>query len=82
MHHGGIRLGARMVPLSVRIAIEPHRRRARPGIRCGRGAAGARLGISCVVTVLPPGSVPRTKTGKARRLVRWSEGEPLLPGLR
>jgi phenylacetate-CoA ligase len=40
-----------------------------------------RLGISCEVRVLPPGSVPRTETGKARRLARWSEGQAPLPGL-
>jgi phenylacetate-CoA ligase len=40
-----------------------------------------RLGITCVVKVLEPGSVPRTEVGKARRLARWSEGEPPLPGL-
>jgi phenylacetate-CoA ligase len=40
-----------------------------------------RLGITCAVTVLTPGSVPRTEVGKARRLARWSEGEPPLLGL-
>ena len=40
-----------------------------------------RLGVGCVVRVLTPGSVPRTETGKARRLARWSGGEPPLPGL-
>jgi phenylacetate-CoA ligase len=40
-----------------------------------------RLGITCVVRVLAPGSVPRTEVGKARRLARWSEGEAPLPGL-
>ncbi|SDD89257.1 phenylacetate-CoA ligase [Actinokineospora iranica] len=40
-----------------------------------------RLGLGCDVRVLMPGSVPRTEVGKARRLVRWSEGDPPLPGL-
>jgi phenylacetate-CoA ligase len=40
-----------------------------------------RLGITCVVKVLEPGSVPRTEVGKARRLARWTEGEPPLAGL-
>ncbi len=40
-----------------------------------------RLGIGCDVRVLAPGSVPRTEVGKARRLVRWSEGPTPLAGL-
>ncbi|WP_243726839.1 phenylacetate--CoA ligase family protein [Actinocrispum wychmicini] len=40
-----------------------------------------RLGITCDVRVLTPGSVPRTEVGKARRLARWTEGEPPLLGL-
>ncbi|MEV4312975.1 phenylacetate--CoA ligase [Actinocrispum sp. NPDC049592] len=40
-----------------------------------------RLGITCVVKVLTPGSVPRTEVGKARRLARWQSGEPPLLGL-
>ncbi|KAA2262866.1 phenylacetate--CoA ligase [Solihabitans fulvus] len=40
-----------------------------------------RLGIGCVVRVLGQGGVPRTETGKARRLARWSAGEPPIPGL-
>ena len=35
-----------------------------------------RLGIGCAVRVLAPGSVPRTETGKAQRLARWSQGLP------
>jgi phenylacetate-CoA ligase len=34
----------------------------------------ARLGIGCLVRVVPPGTVPRSEVGKARRLERWSEG--------
>jgi phenylacetate-CoA ligase len=40
-----------------------------------------RLAVGCVVRVLPAGSVPRTETGKAQRLVRWSAGEPPVAGL-
>jgi phenylacetate-CoA ligase len=40
-----------------------------------------RLGISCEVRVLPQGSVPRTEVGKARRVARWTGGEPPLPGI-
>jgi phenylacetate-CoA ligase len=40
-----------------------------------------RLAVGCVVRVLPAGSVPRTETGKARRLARWTEGEPPVAGL-
>ncbi len=39
------------------------------------------LGLSVAVRVLPPGSVPRTEVGKAVRVVRWSGGEPPVPGL-
>ncbi len=45
------------------------------------GALRERLGLSCVVRVLAPGSVPRTETGKARRLATWSGGEPPIAGL-
>lgn len=40
-----------------------------------------RLAVGCVVRVLPAGTVPRTETGKAKRLARWSEGEPPVAGL-
>jgi len=40
-----------------------------------------RLGIACVVHVVGRGSVPRTEVGKARRYVRWTAGEPPLPGI-
>lgn len=40
-----------------------------------------RLAVGCVVRVLPAGTVPRTETGKAKRLARWSEGEPPVPGI-
>jgi phenylacetate-CoA ligase len=40
-----------------------------------------RLAVGCVVKVLATGSVPRTETGKARRLARWTEGEPPIAGL-
>lgn len=40
-----------------------------------------RLGITCVVRVLDQGSVPRTEVGKARRLARWTDGEPPITGL-
>ncbi len=40
-----------------------------------------RLAVGCVVRVLPAGGVPRTETGKARRLARWSAGEPPIDGL-
>jgi phenylacetate-CoA ligase len=45
------------------------------------GALRERLGITCVVRVLAPGSVPRTEVGKARRFARWTEGEPPLAGI-
>jgi phenylacetate-CoA ligase len=40
-----------------------------------------RLGISCAVHVLAPGSVPRTEVGKARRFARWTDGEPPVAGI-
>lgn len=40
-----------------------------------------RLGLTCQVVVVREGTVPRTETGKARRLVRWTDGEPPVPGL-
>ncbi|GAA2993056.1 phenylacetate--CoA ligase family protein [Actinokineospora diospyrosa] len=45
------------------------------------GALRERLGVGCDVRVFAPGSIPRTDTGKAKRLVRWSDGEFPLPGL-
>ncbi|GAA4613011.1 phenylacetate--CoA ligase [Saccharopolyspora hordei] len=44
-------------------------------------ALHARLGISCVVRVLPHNHLPRAETGKARRLLRWDHGVAPLPGL-
>ncbi|NJC73827.1 phenylacetate--CoA ligase [Planosporangium thailandense] len=41
-----------------------------------------RLGLSCEVLLMPPGQLPRTEVGKARRLVRWESGEPPVAGLR
>jgi phenylacetate-CoA ligase len=40
-----------------------------------------RLAVGCVVRVLPTGGVPRTETGKAQRLARWTDGEPPIAGL-
>ncbi len=68
------------------------RRAARPELRVavesGADVGGElavalreRLGVSVDVRVLPEGSVPRAETGKAKRLVRWSEGPAPLPGL-
>jgi phenylacetate-CoA ligase len=39
------------------------------------------LGLSVAVRLLPPGSVPRTEIGKAVRVLRWTDGQPPLPGL-
>jgi phenylacetate-CoA ligase len=46
------------------------------------GALRERLGLSCEVVLAAPGQLPRTEVGKARRLVRWEDGEPPIPGLR
>lgn len=40
-----------------------------------------RLAVGCVVCVVASGAVPRTETGKARRHMRWTEGEPPVEGL-
>jgi phenylacetate-CoA ligase len=66
----------------LRVAVEPHADGQAGAL--GRELAGAlreRLGVSVDVLVLPAGSVPRAETGKAKRLVRWSEGPAPLPGL-
>jgi phenylacetate-CoA ligase len=39
------------------------------------------LGVSVMVRLLDPGTVPRTEVGKAVRIRRWASGEPPLPGL-
>ena len=39
------------------------------------------LGLSVRVALLPAGTVPRTEVGKAVRIVRWSGGEPPVPGI-
>ncbi|MDA3626961.1 AMP-binding protein [Saccharopolyspora sp. WRP15-2] len=44
-------------------------------------ALHARLGLGCIVRVLPPDHIPRSETGKARRLVRWDYGVAPIPGL-
>ncbi|MFC5288894.1 phenylacetate--CoA ligase family protein [Actinokineospora guangxiensis] len=65
----------------LRVAVEPRADAA--GELAGElaGALRERLGVSVDVLVLPAGSVPRAETGKAKRLVRWSEGPAPLPGL-
>ncbi|HEX5115303.1 MAG TPA: phenylacetate--CoA ligase [Pseudonocardiaceae bacterium] len=40
-----------------------------------------RLAVGCVVRVVATGGVPRTETGKARRLARWTDGEPPVAGI-
>ncbi|GLW93980.1 phenylacetate--CoA ligase family protein [Actinokineospora globicatena] len=40
-----------------------------------------RLGLTCDVHVLAPGTLPRTDTGKAKRLTRWTDGDSPIPGL-
>ncbi|WP_067461279.1 phenylacetate--CoA ligase family protein [Actinomadura macra] len=39
------------------------------------------LGLTAEVFTLPPGTAPRTETGKAVRVVIWEDGRPPLPGL-
>ncbi|WP_189222484.1 phenylacetate--CoA ligase family protein [Saccharothrix coeruleofusca] len=74
------------------LVVEDRRDPARPELRvvvestpeAGRELAGAlreRLGISCAVEVVAEGVVPRSETGKAKRLARWSAGQPPVPGL-
>lgn len=77
------------------LVVEDRRDPARPGLTvavepvAGAEGVGAdltsalreRLGLTCDVRVLAPGSVPRAEAGKARRLVRWTGGEAPLPGL-
>lgn len=53
----------------------------RPDQRHIESRLRAELGLSVEVRLLPPGSVPRTEVGKAVRLVRWSGGDPPVPGL-
>lgn len=45
------------------------------------GALRERLGLTCAVVVVAVGSLPRVEVGKARRLVRWSDGPPPVPEL-
>ncbi|MGH3859946.1 phenylacetate--CoA ligase family protein [Actinokineospora sp.] len=66
----------------LRVAVEPMGPTSDETLAAELGAAlRERLGIGCDVRVLQPGSVPRTETGKARRLVRWTEGDAPLPGI-
>jgi phenylacetate-CoA ligase len=76
------------------LLVEDRRNPARPELRIAVEGTGddalrhdlehalrERLGVGCVVRVMAEGSVPRTETGKARRLARWSDGEPPMVGL-
>jgi phenylacetate-CoA ligase len=45
------------------------------------GALSRRLSVSCDVHVVAPGTLPRTEVGKARRLIRWSDGVAPVTGL-
>jgi phenylacetate-CoA ligase len=60
----------------LRVAVEPMTGSVDGDALAARltAALRERLGVGCVVRVLAPGSVPRTETGKARRLERWAEG--------
>ncbi|GAA4419881.1 phenylacetate--CoA ligase [Actinokineospora soli] len=40
-----------------------------------------RLGLTVDLRVVPPGTVPRTEVGKAKRVVQWTSGPAPLPGL-
>jgi phenylacetate-coenzyme A ligase PaaK-like adenylate-forming protein len=39
------------------------------------------LGLTVQVRLVPPGTVPRTEVGKAKRIVHWTGGEPPLAGI-
>lgn len=66
----------------LRVAVEPMGETAGETLAADLGAAlRERLGIGCDVRVVRAGTVPRTETGKARRLVRWTEGDAPLPGM-
>jgi phenylacetate-CoA ligase len=45
------------------------------------GALRERLAVSCSLLVVAAGSLPRVEVGKARRLVRWSDGPAPVPEL-
>jgi phenylacetate-coenzyme A ligase PaaK-like adenylate-forming protein len=61
------------------VACEPADPTATAGLE---HALRERLGIRATVTALPPGTVPRSEVGKARRRADWLPGEaPPLPGL-
>jgi phenylacetate-CoA ligase len=46
-----------------------------------RGSLARRVGLTCEVRVLEPGSLPRTEVGKAVRVLRWRDGPPPVIGL-
>jgi phenylacetate-CoA ligase len=79
------------------LLVEDRRQASRPELRIAVEPAGEtdetalkrdlehalreRLAVGCVVAVVATGGVPRTETGKAKRLARWFEGEPPVAGL-
>ncbi|PKW14588.1 phenylacetate--CoA ligase family protein [Saccharopolyspora spinosa] len=68
----------------LRIAVEPQDPHDDTALLAAQltGALLARLGITCIVRVLPPDHIPRAESGKARRLVSWEhDGVVPLPGL-
>jgi phenylacetate-CoA ligase len=46
-----------------------------------RDAVRRRIGIGADIRVVEPGALPRTEVGKARRVVRWTEGPAPVPDL-
>lgn len=65
----------------LRVVVEPL---ASSGADLARDLVGAlreRLGLTCSLVVVAAGSLPRVEVGKARRLVRWSDGPPPVPEL-
>ncbi|MGH3326213.1 MAG: phenylacetate--CoA ligase family protein [Streptomycetales bacterium] len=67
---------------SVRLVVACERVGGGPEVRDDLGRALVeRLGLRADVSLLEPGTLPRTEVGKAVRCVDWSGGEPPVRGL-
>jgi phenylacetate-coenzyme A ligase PaaK-like adenylate-forming protein len=75
---GGLELIAVCERLTGLSADSPTQNELRSGLEHGLREA---LGVRVAVSLVPPGAVPRTEVGKAVRVMRWSGGEPPVPGL-
>jgi phenylacetate-coenzyme A ligase PaaK-like adenylate-forming protein len=72
---------ARGVPSRLIACCESRTADASPSREAVEARLRDTLGVGVRVSLVPPGSVPRTEVGKAVRVLTWASGKPPIPGL-